>query len=235
MQHRSPFFEAARAMFLFSLMILGGVIILILFSRLITGATPPPPHTIYGTKTATQAMVASALGASEPAKAVGDTGLVALDHDGFVYVSETRIDRSPIGLVCGSIQTHGASVYSGFLYENVAYMTYEPYDTQAGAYPGAFVGDSIHIKTGEAHERISEKDLPYAITSLTDSQKYGSDPLPAGVTRLDTHWYNTLPGTEFSVITSQDCMSATLGGLGAAILFGLLFGVAWIIEKVRGY
>lgn len=233
MQNRSFFYEAARAMFLFSLIILGTAIILILFGRLIGGKAPTSPDAISGPRTATYGLVASALGASEPVKPIHGTNLVAVENDGFVYISDTRIDRSPIGFVCGSVQTHGVSVYSGFLYENIAYVTYSPYDIETGLFADTLIGDSIDLKTGEVRTDIAAADLPSAIALLTDNQKYGSDLLPAGVTRLDADWYNALPGPELPVLTSYDCTTATLGALGAALLFFVLFAIAWIFEKVR--
>jgi hypothetical protein len=233
MKQRSLFYQATYAMFLMSLAIMTCVVVVTFLGRAM-GGNPSEPGIVYGTRTVSRAMVAEALGSIEQGKQL-DNGLVALKSDDYDMVSiiQTRHDETPIGFFCGSTRSYGYSILDGLLYKGTAYNLYYKFDESTGSTSELLTGASIVLSTGEEKHDILEQDLPPLLTTLTDNQLYGDDELPEGVTRLNASWYDTLNAPATAIVTSEDCMGVMLGNVGAVTLFGLLFGIAWVIERKR--
>ncbi len=226
---RGLFYDATRAMFFLALIIAVVVILVTSVGRLF-GWTGGGEEYIYGTRSAMRSMISESLQGNASGKRLSDTVAAYPSDGGYIITTQYEKTAFPFSLTCGTEKSSGMSIFEGIIYEGKIFFLYEPF-LEDGSF-GELSGSTLDPETGEYVE-LSGDELPPAIRALTEDQIYGGATLPASMVRADETWFSTLDNPGMQLLVSEGCKTIVVANMGAVLLFGLLFLLAWVITLRR--
>ncbi len=146
-------------------------------------------------------------------------------------ISEINPNLKYLSWLCSSKCT-GLEQRNPILFEDISYSIYSEMDEDLYE-TGIRLADIFYLKSGEIKRKVSIIEIPSILQNLNDNQIYGLDPLPEGVTRVDSNWIEISKYPTLVVRISDNCITNGFIILSLHIFFGDILIFSYILKRIN--